>query len=82
MITVRRKLVFNLDRYEQHEIEVTIDEIPDDTSPDEVANWLDDMMLPDIERAALATSHAIEDNATSVYTWKSLASREGADAHH
>lgn len=81
-ITARRKLVFNLGRYEQHETEFILSGIPDDTDPEDIAVQLDLLMAPDVERAVLATSHDPEDNATGVYVWKEIVTnaKEGADA--
>lgn len=82
MITVRRKLVFNLGRYEQAEIEFTIAGIPDDTDPEDIAVQLDLLMAPDVERAAIATTHDPGDNATSAYTWRDITNmaKEGVNA--
>lgn len=79
-ITARRKLSFNLSRYETMETEVFLVEIPFDTDPEEISAQLDLLMAPDIERAALATSHAEEDNTSSVYTWRDIVrnTKEGA----
>lgn len=81
-ITARRKLVFNLGRYEQQETEVIITGISMDTDPEEVSAQLDLLVAPEVLRAKLATSHAPEDNATSVYTWEEIVNKtkEGADA--
>lgn len=77
MITVRRKLVFNTDRYESAEIEVTITDIPDDADPDELSADLDRVMAPELARIELATAKTKDD--TSVYTWNEIA-KEGVDA--
>lgn len=81
-ITASRRLSFNLGRYEQQEITFTVTGIPMDTDPEDVSVQLDLLMAPDIARARLATCHAREDNATSVYTWDDIAknAKEGADA--
>jgi hypothetical protein len=75
MITVTRRLLFNLDRYESAEITVTVTDIPDDTDPDEISRQIDDVMAPELRRAELATSKTADD--TSLYTWNQIAT-EGA----
>jgi hypothetical protein len=79
-ITARRKLTFNLGRYESMETEIFLVNIPADTEPEEISQQLDLLMEPEIERACLATSHADEDNTSSVYTWRDIArnSKEGS----
>ena len=77
MITVRRRLLFNLDQYESAEIEVIVSEIPDDTSEDDISAELDRIMRPELARAELATSRDSEH--TSLYTWKQIA-EEGMHA--
>jgi hypothetical protein len=81
-LTVTRSLLFNPGRYEKHEISFTIAGIPVDTDPQAIAEQLDMLMAPEIERAALATSHDPADNATSIYVWQDIvnAAKEGAHA--
>ena len=77
MITVTRKLTFNLERYESMETSVTITDIPDDADPEEISATLDAIMAPEFARAELATSKDVDD--TSLYTWNQIA-KEGVDA--
>ena len=77
MINVCRKLTFNLERYENMTIEVTVTDIPDDTDPEEISARLDAIMAPEFARAELATSKDVDD--TSLYTWNQIA-KEGVDA--
>lgn len=76
LITARRKLSFNLGKYENMETEVILTDIPEGTDPLDISGKLDEIMQPDIIRASLATSHAEDDNVTSVYEWKKIT--EGA----
>ena len=81
-LSVTRRLSFNLGRYEQQDITVTITGIPGDTEPEDIAVQLGLLAGPEIARARLATCHAREDNVTSVYTWDDIAqsAKEDADA--
>lgn len=78
MITARRRLLFNLDQYESMEIEFIISDIPDDTDPDAISRHLDELMAPEVKRAAVATSR--DESDTSVYKWGEIiaATMEGA----
>jgi hypothetical protein len=79
-ITASRELLFNTSRYEHHKTSFTITGIPGDTDPDAIAEQLDLLMAPDVERAALATSHDPADNVTSIHVWKDIVkiAKEGA----
>lgn len=79
MITARRRLVFNTEKYESVEIEFTISDIPDDTDPDDITMHLDELMAPELHRARLATSRVEGD--TSVYTWNRIVGNPEEDAH-
>jgi len=70
MITVRRKLLFNTDRYENAEVEVTIDGLPDDVDPEQASVMLDNAMSGELYRIRLATGKEKDD--TSVYTWNEI----------
>lgn len=78
-VDVSRTVMFNLGRYEQMTTTVTLKDIPATTDPVEISETLDDLMLPEIVRAAFATVHPEEDNVTSVHHWKRLI-EEGMDA--
>lgn len=80
MITIRRKLVFNTERYESAEIEVTVTGIPDDEDPDNISKQLDDAMAPELDRIRLATSREVDD--TTLYTWIDVVNEEVVDAQH
>jgi len=80
-ITARRKLVFNLGKYEQTETEFTITGIPGDTAPKEISSMLDLLMQPEIDKVVLATAHHPDDNATGVYTWQEITEKSREDTH-
>lgn len=75
-MVVRRVLEFNLGRYEQMTIDVTLTGIPLDTRPETIAETFDAIMEPEIHRAKLATVHPEDDNVTSVYEWDRIAKEE------
>jgi hypothetical protein len=75
MISVRRRLLFNLDRYESAEVEVIVSDLPDDTDPDSISDMIDEVMAPELARARLATAKTAED--TSLYTWIDIVTKEG-----
>lgn len=78
-VTVTRKLSFNLSRYEQHEITVTVTGIPLDTSAHDISAELDRLCEGEVHRACLATVKHPDDNDTSVYEWDRII-KEGVDA--
>ena len=74
-ITARRKLTFNLGRYESMESEIFLVGIPVDTDPEEISQQLDLLVAPEVERAEFATTHHPDDNITSVYAWREITDR-------
>jgi hypothetical protein len=80
-ITARRKLVFNLGKYEQAETEFTITGIPHATGPEEISRMLDLLMQPEVDKVVLATAHHPDDNATGVYTWQEITEKSREDTH-
>jgi len=78
MISVRRRLVFNMGPYESAEIEVVVSDLPDDTDVDSISDMIDEVMAPELRRAELATSKEVDD--TSLYTWIDIVNKEGVDA--
>lgn len=70
MITLRRKLLFNTDRFEHAEVEVTVTDLPDDVDPEKASEMLDSAMAGELYRVRLATSKEKDD--TSVYTWNEI----------
>lgn len=79
MITIRRKLLFNTDRFENMEIEVTITDLPDGVDPEQASVMLDQAMAGELYRARLATSK--ESGDTSVYTWNEIVGNPEEDAN-
>ena len=75
MISVRRRLLFNLDRFESAEIEVVVTDLPDDTDPDSISEMIDEVMAPELARAELATTK--ERGDTGLYTWIDIVNKEG-----
>lgn len=78
MISVTRRLLFNLDRFESAEIKVIVSDLHDDTDPDSISEMIDEVMAPELARARLATSK--EEGDTSLYTWIDIVNKEGTDA--
>ena len=71
-IEVTRTITFNLGRYEPMVVSFTLTGIPDDTPPSAIAEQLDDLLAPHVERARLATVHNPDDNVTSIHTWSDI----------
>ena len=76
---ITRTLEFNLGRYEQAKVSVTIRDIPMDVTAEDISATLDEKMEREVARAAFATVHPEEDNVTSVYSWRRII-EEGMDA--
>jgi hypothetical protein len=81
MITIRRKLLFNIDRFENAEVEVTITGLPDDVDPEKASEMLDAAMAGELYRVRLATSKDKDDNNTSLYTWNDIVGNPEEDAN-
>lgn len=82
-ITVRRKLLFNTDRFENAEVEVILEGIPEDADPEKISEMIDEKMAGELYRIRLATSK--ESSDTSVYTWNEIVGNppeEDANAQH
>ncbi len=78
-VVIKRTLTFNLSKYEQMTTEVIVTGIDFDTDGEDISVELDRLQAGEVHRAALATVHHPDDNATSVYEWDRI-TKEGADA--